>query len=72
MSEESAARHYETGDVVNGFVWTGTQWLPYQAPKAPWYNIGTWPIVLIGILVGVTLLGASGQMPEIVSIFTGR
>ena len=69
MSEQEPQRHYQTGDVVNGFVWTGTQWLPYQPPKNPWYNIGTWPIVLIAVLVGLMLLLAGGVFDDIASMF---
>jgi hypothetical protein len=69
MSEQEPQRQYQTGDVVNGFVWTGTQWLPYQPPKNPWYNIGTWPIVLIAVLVGLMLLLAGGVFDDIASMF---
>jgi hypothetical protein len=59
MSEEQAPQVYQTGDVVNGFVWTGTQWLPYQPPKSSWLNIGTWPAVLIAVALGLSLAAYS-------------
>jgi len=59
MGEDESPREYQTGDVVNGFVWTGTQWLPYQPPKPSSLNIGVWPAVLIAVALGLSLAAYS-------------
>ena len=33
MSEQQPA--YQPGQIVNGHVWTGTEWLPVQIPEPP-------------------------------------
>jgi hypothetical protein len=35
MSGQGPTRVYQVGEVVNGHVWTGTQWLPIQVRSAP-------------------------------------
>lgn len=35
MSEQIQPPAYQPGQVVNGHVWTGTEWLPVAQPPAP-------------------------------------
>jgi len=56
MSDSDGVKRYNTGDVVNGFVWTGTQWLPVAKPKVG-FTLG-W--LEIGLIVGVIVLAVVG------------
>lgn len=39
---------YQVGDQVNGYYWTGTQWLPVQPPKTG-FKLGALEITLITV-----------------------
>lgn len=57
MSNQSPPPYpYQTGQVVNGHVWTGTQWLPVEKPKVG-FKLGGLEIALI---VGAIILAVVG------------
>ena len=55
MTESTQPPAYQPGQIVNGHVWTGTEWLPVQQTPAPagssvWRTLGA---VLAFIVAGV-------------------
>jgi hypothetical protein len=58
MSEQPQPPVYQPGQIVNGHVWTGTEWLPVAVPPAPagasvWRTLGA---VVAFIVAGVAAL----------------
>jgi hypothetical protein len=61
----SEIHQYQPGQVVNGHVWTGTQWLPIQesrpqAAPSPWRTIGGVVALVVAGIAG--LMGVSWLM----------
>ena len=48
MSEQIEPPAYQPGQVVNGHVWTGTEWLPVVQPAGPKVK-STW-VILAGVV----------------------
>jgi hypothetical protein len=58
MDDEPTQPTYEVGQEVNGYVWTGIQWMP--APrKRFWPRLKTWEIVLLTVAVAIAVFGLS-------------
>ncbi len=58
MTESTQPPAYQPGQIVNGHVWTGTEWLPIAAPPAP-KSQSPWRIVAAVVcLVVAALAGA--------------
>jgi hypothetical protein len=58
MSEQTQPPAYQPGQIVNGHVWTGTEWLPVKATPAPagssvWRTLGA---VVAFLVAGVAAL----------------
>lgn len=63
MSESKPPPYpYQPGQVVNGYVFTGTQWLPVQnpAPSSPWRTLGGVVALVVAVIAG--LVGMSWMM----------
>ena len=61
MSEQVQPPAYEPGQVVNGHVWTGTQWLPVVQPAGPkvksvWVTLAGVVCCIVALLAGVQAL----------------
>lgn len=45
---------YQVGDQVNGYYWTGTQWLPVPTPKVG-FKLGAFEVTLITLALVLAL-----------------
>ena len=67
MSEnQPQAPAYQPGQIVNGHVWTGTEWLPVQQPAAssgssPWRTVGGVVALIVAALAGIQGLSWLGS-----------
>ena len=61
MSEQIEPPAYQPGQVVNGHVWTGTEWLPVVQPQGPkvksvWVTLAGVVCCIVALLAGVQAL----------------
>lgn len=61
MSEQVQPPAYQPGQVVNGHVWTGTEWLPVVQPQGPkvksvWVTLAGVACCIVALLAGVQAL----------------
>ena len=61
MSEQTQPPAYQPGQVVNGHVWTGTEWLPVVQPQGPkvksvWVTLAGVVCCIVALLAGVQAL----------------
>ena len=61
MSEQVRPPAYQPGQVVNGHVWTGTEWLPVVQPQGPkvksvWVTLAGVVCCIVALLAGVQAL----------------
>lgn len=59
----SEVPQYQPGQIVNGHVWTGVQWLPVHqqpAPPSPWRTIAGVAALIVAALAG--LMGVSWML----------
>ena len=59
MSEQVQPPVYQPGQIVNGHVWTGTEWLPVVQPQVPKVK-STW-VILAGVVCLIVALLAGLQ-----------
>ena len=71
MSEDQAQPVvYQPGQLVNGHVWTGSEWLPVQQPQAssgssPWRTVGGVVALIVAALAGIQGLSWLGSFFEL-------
>ena len=75
MSEQSQQPAFEPGQVVNGHVWTGTEWLRVAAPVAPtvpkpkstWVILAGVVCLLVALLAGLQAVSWLASFSELES-----